>query len=85
MASMSIRGIDQQILLRLKDQAKQERISLNSLMLRLLQGGGSVQQPTAVAKFDDIDALAGTWSEQEALDFAHQTAAFAEVDEALWR
>lgn len=84
MASMSIRGIDQQILLRLKGQAEQERISLNSLVLRLLQGGGG-QQPTVLAKFDDMDALAGTWSEQEALDFAHQTAAFAEVDEALWR
>ncbi len=84
MATMSIRGLDDKALARLKSQAEREGGSLNSLVLRLLQGTGTSVQPDALKKFDDLDALAGTWSEEEAQAFARDTAAFAEVDAALW-
>ena len=84
MAGMSIRGMDDQTLTRLKKQAAQEGSSLNSLALRLLQGTGAATQPGGLKKFDDLDALAGTWSDEEARDFERNTAAFAEVDAALW-
>ncbi len=83
MASMSIRGLDDQALSRLKSQAEQEGSSLNSLVLRLLQG--TDRQPSALRKFDDLDALAGTWSKQEAQAFERNTAAFSEVDATLWK
>lgn len=82
MATMSIRGLDDQALARLKGQAEQEGSSLNSLVLRLLQG--TAVQPSTLKKFDDLDALAGTWSDEEAQEFERNTAAFAEVDPALW-
>ena len=85
MASMSIRGLDDQALARLKSQAEQEGSSLNSLVLRLLQGTGTDRQSSALQKFDDLDALAGTWSKQEAQAFERNTAAFAEVDATLWK
>ncbi len=85
MASMSIRGLDDQALARLKNQAEQEGSSLNSLVLRLLQGTGTDRQPRALQKFDDLDALAGTWSKQEAQAFERNTAAFSEVDATLWK
>lgn len=85
MASMSIRGLDDQALARLKSQAEQEGSSLNSLVLRLLQGTGTDRQPGVLQKFDDLDALAGTWSKQEAQTFERNTAAFAEVDATLWK
>lgn len=80
MPSISIRGLDDQALARLKHQAKMEGSSLNTLALRLLQGAA----PPCLKKFDDLDALAGTWSHEEADDFERNTAAFAEVDPALW-
>lgn len=83
MASMSIRGLDDQALSRLKSQAEQEGSSLNSLVLRLLQG--TDRQHSALRKFDDLDALAGTWSKQEAQAFERNTAAFSEVDATLWK
>lgn len=82
---MSIRGLDDQALARLKDQAEQEGSSLNSLVLRLLQGASASGQPSVMKKFDDLDALAGTWSEQDAQDFERNSAAFAEVDAKLWK
>jgi len=85
MASMSIRGLDDQALSRLKHQAEQEGSSLNSLVLRLLQGASPALPANALQKFDDLDALAGTWSDEEALAFERNTAAFGELDAALWK
>lgn len=84
MATMSIRGLDDQALIRLKSQAEHEGSSLNSLVLRLLQGAGAQIDSGTLKKFDDLNALAGTWSEEDAHDFERNTAAFAEVDAALW-
>jgi hypothetical protein len=85
MATMSIRGLDDKALNRLKRQAEQEGSSLNSLVLRLLQDTGTPVQLNVTKKFDDLNTLAGTWGEEEAHAFERNTAAFAEVDAALWK
>jgi hypothetical protein len=82
MATMSIRGLDDKTLVRLKNQAELEGGSHNSLVLRLLQNTGTPVQSNALKKFDDLDALAGTWSKEEAQDFERNTAAFTKVDAA---
>ena len=81
---MSIRGLDDKALARLKSQAEQEGSSLNGLVVRLLQGSDTAAQPGGLKKFDDLDALAGTWSDEDAQVFAHNTAAFSELDPTLW-
>lgn len=85
MANMSIRGLDDRSLARLKRQAAQEGGSLNSLVVRLLQGADGTSNGSALRKFDDLNALAGTWSEQEARGFERNIAAFAEIDPTLWK
>lgn len=84
MTTMSIRGLDDQVLAQLKNQASQEGISLNSLVLRLLQGAGKPVQANALKKFDDLDSLAGTWSDEDTADFARHTAAFSTIDPVQW-
>jgi hypothetical protein len=81
---MSIRGLDAQMLAQLKNQASQEGSSLNSLVLRLLQGPDKPAPVSALKKFDDLDALAGTWSDEDAADFARHTTALSEIDTAQW-
>jgi hypothetical protein len=86
MATVSIRGLDDKVLKRLKRQAQREGSSLNSLVVRMLQGDASgVAGKSSMQRFDDLDALAGTWSAQQAQAFGRATAAFSEVDPALWR
>lgn len=85
MATMSIRGLDDKALARLKSQAEREGSSLNSLVLRLLQDPDAPVQSNALKKFDDLNDLAGTWSAKDARDFERSTAPFAEVDAALWK
>jgi len=84
MATMSIRGLDNQELARLKNRAEQEGSSLNSLVLRLLQGGMHPESK-AMKKYEDLNALAGSWSVDDAQEFARNTAPFAEVDSSLWK
>jgi hypothetical protein len=83
---MSIRGLDNKVLSRLKRRAEREGSSLNSLVVRLLQADtdapGKARQ---LQKFDDLDALAGTWTSQQARAFERDTAAFSEVDPTLWK
>lgn len=85
MATMSVRGLDDKALNRLKSRAEQEGSSLNSLVLRILQDTGTPARMNILKKFDDLDTLAGTWSAKEAQSFERNTAAFAEVDAALWK
>lgn len=86
MATMSIRGLDEKALARLKRRAEREGASLNSLVVSLLQGEtGKPGKHRILQQFDDLDALAGTWSSQQARSFARNTTAFSEVDPALWK
>ncbi len=86
MANVSIRGLDEKVLKRLKRQAQKEGGSLNGLVVRMLQSDSAAapsKPPTQ--RFDDLDALAGTWTMQQAQQFERDTAAFADVDPTLWK
>ena len=85
MATMSIRGLDDRALARLKRQAEQEGSSVNGLVVRLLQGEGGQPKPNRKRKtFDDLDALAGTWSARQAAAFERSIAPFSNVAPELW-
>ena len=86
MATMSIRGIDRKAVDRLKRQARSEGSSLNKLAVRLLQGEApKTRCAAALQTYEDLDALAGTWTSRQALQFERDTAALAEADPALWK
>lgn len=86
MTVISIRGIDEKAVSRLKQQAQREGSSLNSLAVRLLETGAGIRPPgKAVKTFDDLDGLAGTWKTADAKAFESATAAFSEVDARLWK
>ncbi len=86
MAVISIRGIDEKAISRLKKQAQQEGSSLNSLVVRLLETVAGVRLTNkGPQRFDDLDALQGTWSAQDARDFESVTGDFTQVEPALWK
>lgn len=85
MSNLSIRGLDPAVMAALKTRAQQDSASVNGLVVRLLGeavGGGPAAKSAAV--HHDLDALAGTWSEQDEQEFRQATQAFAEVDPELW-
>ncbi len=84
MANISVRGVDEKALRRLKQAASRRGVSLNRLIADLLNGteGG---KPAVPAEHADLDALAGTWTAADAREFERATANFGHVDEDLWR
>lgn len=80
MANLSLRGLDRSTLSRLKSNARRRGVSVNRLIVETLQQ----QYSAGAGAFDDLDALAGTWTRAEGDAFAAAVAPFAEIDPALW-
>lgn len=86
MANLSVRGVADKSLQRLKQDAKRQGISVNRLIAGMLNAeGGAVPAAKASAVHHDLDRLAGTWSAAEARAFDKATASFEQIDEDLWR
>lgn len=86
MTVISIRGVDERAIFRLKQQAEVEGASLNSLVVRVLETAAGVRaankQPQ---RFDDLNALQGTWSHDDACEFESATGDFSAIDPGLWK
>ncbi len=86
MAQLSIRGLDDCALAALKQRAAADNASVNAVVLKLLDEAlGRTARSQVPQRHHDLDGLAGRWSVQEAQAFEQATAAFGEVDPALWK
>lgn len=85
MSSMSLRGIDEETKRRLKEEAARQGVSLNTLILRYIRHGVGLTETDRRVLHHDLDALAGTWSEEEAEAFRQAVQVFEAPDVELWR
>ncbi len=85
MTTMTLRGVDDTIAALLKERARQEDTSVNTLMLRILRESLGIDKKKRSAVYHDLDSLVGTWSSQESDDFLRATAVFEKVDEDMWK
>lgn len=88
MKQLTVRGLDPELVRRLKRTAHRQGLSFNKAALLLLRRGAGlsrdVKRPTDVIG-SSLDHLIGTWSEKEEKDFLEAIKAFERVDEDLWR
>jgi hypothetical protein len=67
-------------------EAGQREMSVELVAGMLLRRGVEWERHrAALPAYHDLDALAGTWNEDEAAAFLHAVADFAQVDPALWQ
>ncbi|MBI2354136.1 MAG: hypothetical protein HYV06_03745 [Deltaproteobacteria bacterium] len=85
MTTMTLRGIDETIAAVLKEKARREDTSVNTVMLRILKEGLGIEKKKRNVVYDDLDHLAGTWSAEDAAEFERATAVFEKVDEDMWK
>lgn len=85
MANLSVRGVDELTLRRLKQTAKKQGVSVNRLIADMLNSGSGGTAAGKPVEHGDLDRLAGTWSAREAREFDRATASFEQIDEELWR
>lgn len=83
-ANLHVRGIDPTLMARLKEQAMAQDLSINSLVLQLLQGSMGLAIPKRLRSYHDLDKLAGTWDAAQATAFKQACTDFEEIDKGLW-
>lgn len=84
--NLSVRGLEDDTLEALKGLAHKEGSSVNALVVRLIeQGLGRRRGKPAKRRYGDLDPLAGVWSSDEAAEIEATTAAFRQVEPALWK
>ena len=80
-SNFNLRGVSPEIMAHLKREAKELKISVNLLILKLIeQGLGYSIKPRRVVH-RDLDFLIGTWSSKESKDFEESIKIFEMIDE----
>jgi hypothetical protein len=57
---------------------------VNAVVLRLIEQGLGKSHQRFVKQYDDLTHLAGTWSQQDGMEFDQAGASFAEVGDEIW-
>jgi len=82
---MTIRGLDDLTIKALKEKAKKEGSSVNAALVKLLQEELGIKKKKRTVVYNDLDHLAGTWSDKDYKEFLQATADFAKIDENVWK
>jgi plasmid stability protein len=77
----TIRGVPKRIGARLRERARKEGRSLNSVAIDALANGLGLG--AEIRRFTDLDDLAGTWIDDPEFDRA--IAEMDRIDEAMWK
>ncbi len=82
---ITVRGVDDALDRLLKEEAERMSTSVNQTALRLLRRSLGLEPSPPSAGYDDLDALAGTWSADEARVFDEELRLQRKVDPKLWK
>lgn len=85
MSTMTIRGLDDLTIRALKEKAKQEGMSVNLTLVKLLQEELGLKKKKRTVVYNDLDYLAGTWSDKDFREFKKKIEDFEKIDETTWK
>jgi len=84
-SNFNLRGVPSEVMTMLKREAKKLKISVNSLILNILEQGVGLGGKPKRMKYHDLDFLIGTWGKSEAKDFDDNVKIFEKIDDELWK
>ncbi|RKX74272.1 MAG: antitoxin [Spirochaetes bacterium] len=85
MKTLTIRGLDTELDLKIKERAAQSGESINRIVLQLLKSSLGIGKNKAFPTYYDLDKLAGTWTENDELEFTANIEELGKVDKELWK
>ncbi|MQY76412.1 MAG: hypothetical protein GH155_02145 [Spirochaeta sp.] len=85
MKSITIRGIDNRLQTELEKMAAKNEKSINKTILFLLKKALGIEDKIRFPTYNDLDHLAGTWSEQDEREFSLATEQFNKIDQDSWK
>jgi hypothetical protein len=84
--SITIQDLDEATVAWIHEEAKRRGMSVDMFVLQLIQKGIGLERKSSEPPiYNDLDSLAGTWSDEEATEFLNAIADFNKVDENLWQ
>ncbi len=85
MKTLTIRGLDTELDLKIKERATQNGESINKIVLKLLKASLGIDKNKAFPIYHDLDELAGTWTEKDKLEFTSNIEELSKIDKDLWK
>lgn len=85
MNSITIHALDEQLADTIKRRAREQSISMNELVKRILAEGLGIKVPAEPPHREDFAGFCGTWKEDEAQAFEERVADTARVDPEDWK
>ncbi|HOX86437.1 MAG TPA: hypothetical protein PKW76_17330 [bacterium] len=85
MSTITIRGITADMAREIKKRAKEGNLSINEWLLRLLKQAVGLEKKPLFPEHDDLDELAGGWSNEEGEEVMQRLAHFARIDQDQWK
>lgn len=84
MSNFNLRNVPHAVMSSLKKKATKQKISVNSLILQIVEQDLGFTHQIKKNVFHDLDYLAGTWSEEDEKNFEQNVKIFEKIDEELW-
>ena len=81
-SNFNLRGISSEVMNLLKQEAKKLQVSVNILILNMIEQGLGVTHRRR--RYQDLDHLAGTWSKADQREFEKNTKHFEQIDKEMW-
>ncbi len=81
MSTMTIRGLDDLTIKALKEKAKLEGTSVNAALVKLIQEELGLREKKRTVVHNDLNHLAGTWSDKDYKEFQKKIKDFETIDE----
>jgi hypothetical protein len=88
MKPITLRNLPPELSKSVRKEAERKRISMNKAVISLLEGKqtrAKEKKKGRKIRHTDLDALAGSWSKKEAVEFDKALAAQRQVDPELWK
>jgi len=86
MKSITIRGIEPDVAAKLKSAASEQKKSLNQLILEFIKKNlGLEKQKKYTRKYNDLDNLFGSWSENEFNKIENKINQERQIDQDIWK
>jgi plasmid stability protein len=85
MKAMTLRNLPPQLDRTIRKRAKKKGVSVNKVVISLLQDHLGESERKLVRRYHDLDELAGLWSKQEAKLFERTLAKQRGIDPEMWK
>jgi spore germination cell wall hydrolase CwlJ-like protein len=83
---LTITNLDRATTAWIEQEAQRTGLAVEDVARQLIYRGLDVERQKARRqRYADLDALAGTWSAEEAAEFRHAIADLSEVDPKVWQ